>query len=99
LETLFTGCGNDLDMAVVYARRKAMTSATRSRQHPHPLHYSACLVRLWQDGAGQPWRASAQSVQSGALMRFADLEALFAFLKAQTEDNQGTNGDEGRSGK
>jgi len=56
-------------------------------------------VRLWQDGAGQPWRASAQSVQSGALMRFADLEALFAFLKAQTEDNQGTDGDEGRSGK
>lgn len=46
--------------------------------------YCAYLVRLWQDSPYTPWRASAQSVQSGETMRFADIEQLFAFLRAQT---------------
>ena len=46
--------------------------------------YCAYLVRLWQDSPYTPWRASAQSVQSGETVRFADIEQLFAFLGAQT---------------
>ena len=34
-----------------------------------------------------PWRAVAQSVQTGEVIHFADLESLFAFLQAQTVHN------------
>jgi len=44
------------------------------------LRYTAYLVRLWQDSAQGPWRASAQSVQSGQITRFGSLAELFAFL-------------------
>jgi hypothetical protein len=46
--------------------------------------YQAYLIRLWQDGDQAVWRASAQSVQSGEIVRFADLTGLFAYLEAQT---------------
>jgi hypothetical protein len=46
--------------------------------------YQAYLIRLWQDGGQAVWRASAQSVQSGEIVRFADLTGLFAYLEAQT---------------
>lgn len=46
--------------------------------------YCAYLVRLWQDSPYTPWRAAAQSVQSGETVRFADVEQLFAFLRTQT---------------
>ncbi len=42
------------------------------------------MVRLWQDSPYMAWRASAQSVQSGETVRFANVEQLFAFLQAQT---------------
>lgn len=51
---------------------------------PSPLQlstsYHSFLVRLWQDGAAEPWRASAHCVQTGETHRFATVEALFAFL-------------------
>jgi hypothetical protein len=52
--------------------------------------YCAYLVRLWQDSPYTPWRASAQSVQSGETVRFADVEQLFAFLGAQTAQPSAT---------
>jgi hypothetical protein len=52
-------------------------------ENAHP-HYRAYLVRLWRDDAQEPWRASAQSVQSGELVRFATLQELFAFLEMHT---------------
>lgn len=52
--------------------------------------YCAYLVRLWQDSPYTPWRASAQSVQSGETVRFADMEQLFAFLQAQTTQPSAT---------
>lgn len=58
---------------------KADTQATHSRSG-----YCAYLIRLWQDSPYTPWRASAQSVQSSETVRFADVEALFAFLRTQT---------------
>jgi len=48
--------------------------------------YNAYLVRLWQDTPDTPWRASVQSVQSGKIVRFGSLYALFAFLKTETHD-------------
>lgn len=46
--------------------------------------YCAYLVRLWQDSPYAEWRAAAQSVQTREIVRFADLEQLFTFLRAQT---------------
>jgi hypothetical protein len=48
--------------------------------------YQAYLVRIWQDGDQAAWRASAQSVQSGKIVRFANLDRLFTFLATQTDD-------------
>lgn len=50
-----------------------------------PAHYTAYMVRLWQDSPQKPWRASAQSAQTGEKVYFTGLEELFAFLQAQTE--------------
>ena len=50
----------------------------------HPLYYNAYLVRIWHDAPTSAWRASAQSVQSGEIVRFGSLQALFQFLEAQT---------------
>lgn len=49
-----------------------------------PPHYTAYLVRIWQESAHAPWRASAQSASSGEKVMFADLEDLFTFLRDQT---------------
>jgi hypothetical protein len=46
--------------------------------------YQSYLVRLWQDGPHTLWRATAHHVQSSEIVHFADLEALFTFLWAQT---------------
>lgn len=49
-----------------------------------PRLYHSYLVRLWQDDSELPWRAVAQSVQTGEISHFVDLESLFTFLQAQT---------------
>ena len=46
--------------------------------------YAAYLVRMWQDSSDTPWRASAQSVKSGEVIRFGSLQDLFVFLGAHT---------------
>ncbi len=56
-----------------------------TRALPHLTYsYRAFLVRLWRDTLQGPWRASAQSVQSGEVVYFAHLQALFVFLEAST---------------
>lgn len=47
-------------------------------------NYNAYLVRLWQESPQAPWRASAQCASTGAKFYFATLDALYAFLDAQT---------------
>ena len=42
--------------------------------------YRVYLLRLWRDSSG-PWHASLQAADAAAPHRFADLEALFAFLR------------------
>lgn len=50
---------------------------------PRSIRSYAFLVRLWEEGTQGSWRASAQHVQSGKTMRFANTTKLFAFLQAQ----------------
>jgi hypothetical protein len=50
------------------------------------LRYNAYLIRLWEEGAPGAWRASAQHVQSGESVRFADAAHLFAFLQSQLDN-------------
>ena len=52
-----------------------------------PATYISFLVRLWQDSPNAPWRASAQSAETGEIVRFAELPALCAFLNAQAIDS------------
>jgi hypothetical protein len=42
--------------------------------------YQSYLVRLWQSNSHAAWHASARSVQTGEIVHFADLDALFVFL-------------------
>ena len=64
--------------------RSRERKAAMSAQRPG---YVAYLLRLWQaqDVEGLCWRASLQDVRSGERQGFASLEALFEFLRAQTE--------------
>lgn len=50
------------------------------------LRYTAYLVRMWQRSPEVPWIASAQSAESGEVVRFASLDALFSFLALATAD-------------
>jgi hypothetical protein len=63
------------------------TSATQALLPAQPVGgagYHSYLVRVWQTHPQSSWRASAQCVQTGATILFADLAALCAFLSAQT---------------
>ena len=60
----------------------------------HP-NYVSFLLRLWQvsdEGKSQPspkkavWRASLENPHTGERKGFANLDELFDFLRAQTEE-------------
>ncbi len=56
-----------------------------------PLNYQAYLLRLWQVNDGQgDWRASLESAHAAGRRGFADLEALFSFLRQQTSMGMGS---------
>jgi len=61
-----------------------MLMTDRQADAPQQHTYCAYLVRMWRDHPQSAWRASAQSAQSGQVVRFATLQALFAFLEAQS---------------
>lgn len=61
-----------------------MTSIYRDNTATQPMPYFAYLVRLWQETPDGPWRASAQSVRTGEIIRFGSQQALFAFLHNET---------------
>ncbi len=50
--------------------------------------YCSYLLRLWRDGAKSSWRASLEAPGQAATQPFPNLEALFAFLRAQTSQDQ-----------
>ncbi len=49
--------------------------------------YLSFLLRLWQVGSAKEpaWRASLECAQTRERYGFADLDALFEFLKDETE--------------
>ena len=51
--------------------------------------YLAYLLRLWQEGDGDPpqWRASLERPQSGDRLGFASLADLVAFLECETKSS------------
>ena len=52
-----------------------------SDKHVHRSY----LLRLWRGGARSPWRASIQEVTTGEVTHFANIQALLAFIIAETE--------------
>ncbi len=52
--------------------------------------YVSYLLRMWQAGGDDEgtWRASLESAQTGERETFANLEALFAFLRAKAKHGQ-----------
>lgn len=56
--------------------------------------YQSYLVRFWQSGEQGGWRASAQCVQSGNTVLFADVDQLLAFLQRQVRHREGPAGAE-----
>ncbi len=54
-----------------------------------PQRYLSYLVRLWREASTAPsgWRASVEEASTGIRRGFADIDSLFAFLKAQTNDS------------
>jgi hypothetical protein len=57
--------------------------------------YLSYLLRLWRVGdEGKPvWRASLKSAQTGEQIGFSSLEALFGYLRAQTDVVRTSNQD------
>lgn len=62
-----------------------MDNPVTASTHQQPF-YAAYLVRLWQDSPGETFRASAQSVQSGEVVRFGSLRSLFTFLETESSN-------------
>lgn len=55
---------------------------------PEKTDYCSYLLRLWRDGATASWRASLEAPGHTSTQMFTDLEALFAFLRAQTSGDR-----------
>lgn len=54
---------------------------------PERREYLSYLLRLWRVGKERAvWRASLESPHGGERIGFASLDALFAFLRGQTDD-------------
>ncbi len=49
-----------------------------------PPVYHSFMIRLWQEAPDAPWRVSVRSVETGEIVRFASLMALFSFMQEQT---------------
>lgn len=51
-----------------------------------PPTYRSYLLRLWrEEQAGEPWRASLQSVATGERQGFASLDDLFGYIRSQVK--------------
>ena len=59
----------------------ADSTSTTTQEISH--RYQSYMIRLWQDDLQTEWRASAQSVQTGEVIRFSNLDGLFEFLQSQ----------------
>jgi hypothetical protein len=68
-----------------------------------PQRYVAYLVRLWQVGQTEVWRASATDPHTGEQRLFVDIQSLCAFLRDATRmwdaGDAGDAGDKERGDK
>jgi hypothetical protein len=59
--------------------------------------YQSYLLRLWRVNEGEEgWQASLESAHTGERRGFADLEAMFDFLRGQTAAQPGRRNDKGK---
>jgi hypothetical protein len=72
-------------------------------QSDYQSDYQSYLLRLWRvNGGEEGWRASLESAHAGGRRGFADLEALFGFLRRQTSQRpidlpgEGAGNEEGK---
>lgn len=58
--------------------------------NPEVSEYQAFLLRIWRSNetSDDGWRASLESVETGAKRGFSTLEELFAFLTELCEPSQ-----------
>ena len=61
-----------------------------TRKAPEAGRSRTFLVRLWQAGPSEPWRASARDVHGSQEQHFASPEALYAFLQRETGEQRGS---------
>lgn len=58
-----------------------------SRQSSNTHRYISFLLRLWQEGEKQPWRASLEDPRSGERKSFRDAKELFCYLEQYMQEN------------
>jgi hypothetical protein len=62
--------------------------SSRAGGSEKPPRYHSYLLRLWQvNGGEEDWRASLESARGTEYKSFATLDALFAYVRAQTRAN------------
>ena len=59
----------------------------QSDSHSQPVSYCSYLVRLWREQPGTAWRAAAQNVQTGEIVRFASIDSLCCYLTDHATDS------------
>ena len=56
-----------------------------SSHDPDPAGYQVYLLTLWRETPNAPWRAALRPADGRPRIGFASLDALLAFLMAQTD--------------
>ena len=84
-----------------FSRPKPFEKHRASDMNREQQRYISYLIRLWQvkNSGGLIWRASLESSRTGKRQGFADLDALFAFLRQQTGVASDSQGDKGGIGE
>ena len=73
---------------------------SKERRAEEQLDYQSYLLRLWRvNSEDDGWQASLESAHAGRRRGFADLEALFSFLRRQTSRRPNACLEEGESGR
>jgi hypothetical protein len=93
LDTIFCCARNDLDTFDFYPGKQQpdylgvteeMFRMDQSlNESGNTIVYGAYLIRFWRETSTDDWRASAQSVLSGEIVRFGSARELFAFLQRE----------------
>ena len=69
--------------------RPILAGMNESKKPAQPNNYQSYVMRLWREGADQPWRATLRCVFSGEQKHFTSLDELMAFLHGKTAEPPG----------